>query len=44
MLGPSVLDIGLIQDIEPSHEEKQIRSGRLVLKLGFDVVRRFDEL
>ena len=44
MLGPSVLDIGLIQDIKPSHEKKQIRSGRLVLKLGFDVVRRFDEL
>ena len=44
MLGPSVLDVGLIQDIEPSHEEKQIRSGRLVLKLGFDVVRRFNEL
>ena len=44
VLGAPVLHIGLVQDVQSTHEEKQICPGRLVLEFGLDVLRHFEEL
>ncbi len=44
MLRASKLNVCAVQHVECTHDEKQIRAGRLLLKLNLHLVRHFEQL